>query len=149
MVPDHDQLAQPEALAHGAHGLAAGGRIGGVARKHPHRDRSPGPLSAHPESALKLASLADPGSTTRETINAKARSRCRPAGPSSAGNPSARAWAHTAATCPWGNERATDAAVCAGTSCTPLSPASIQSITCGGNTDRLATVSFLTLPPSR
>ena len=48
----------------------------------------------------------EPGVTTREMIRARARSRCRPAGPSSAGRPSLRAIACTAATCPCGSDRA-------------------------------------------
>ncbi len=37
----------------------------------------------------------------------------------------------------------------AGTNCWPFSPASITSMTWSGSADKLATVSFLTLPPSR
>jgi hypothetical protein len=42
-----------------------------------------------------------------------------------------------------GHQRATDTAIWAGTQLHTLSRASIESITCGGSTHRLATVSFL------
>ena len=90
-----------------------------------------------------------PGWTTREMISARARSRWRPAGPSSAGRPSFSAMACTAATWPCGSDRVMVTASAAGTSCWPFSPASIRSMTWPGSADRLATVSFLTLPPSR
>ena len=47
----------------------------------------------------------EPGRTTRETISATTMSRARHAGPSSAGKPSFRAIAATAATCPCGSDR--------------------------------------------
>ena len=114
------------------------------------------PASATPRSAPRVVSSHqvrvdsfEPGRTTREMIRARARSRGRPAGPSSAGRPSSRAMACTAATCPCGSDPAMVTASAAGTSCWPFSPASIRSMTWSGSADRLATVSFLTLPPSR
>ena len=89
------------------------------------------------------------GRTTREMISASARSRARHGGPSSPGKPSWRAIAVTAATCPCGSDRAMLNSLPAGTSCAPFSPASIQSTTCSGNADRLATVSLRTRLPSR
>ena len=95
-----------------------------------------------------MASL-DAGRTTREMISASTRSRARHAGPSSAGKPSWCAIAATAATCPCGSDRAMVNSLPAGTSCSPLSPASIQSMTCSGSAERLATVSLRTRLPSR
>ena len=46
----------------------------------------------------------EPGATTLEMTRARARSRCRPAGPSRAGSPSFAAMACTAATCPCGSD---------------------------------------------
>ena len=54
-----------------------------------------------------------------------------------------------AATWPCGSEAVMVTAPAAGTSCWPLSPASIQSMTWSGSADKLATVSFLTWPASR
>ena len=111
---------------------------------------------ATPRSAPSVASAhqvrvdsSGPGRTTREMTRAIARSRCRPGGPSRAGRPSVRAMACTAATCPCGTDRVIVTASPAGTSCWPFSPASIRSITWPGSADRLPTVSFLTVPPSR
>jgi hypothetical protein len=54
----------------------------------------------------------------------------------------------TTATCPCGSDRVIVTAS-AGTSCYwPFNPASIKSITWSGSADRLATVLFLTVPPS-
>ena len=106
---------------------------------------APSVVSAHQVSVDNL----EAGATTREMISASARSRCRPAGPSRAGRPSVRAMACTAATCPCGSDRVMVTASAAGTSCWPFSPASIRSMTWSGSADRLATVSFLTVPPSR
>src|SRR6476620_12756340 len=66
-------------------------------------------------------------------ISASTRSRARHDGPSSAGKPSRWAIAATAATCPCGTDRAMVNSLPAGTSCSPLSPASIQSTTCSGS----------------
>jgi hypothetical protein len=55
----------------------------------------------------------------------------------------------TAAAWPCGTDPVMVTALAAGTSCWPLSPASIQSMTWPGSADKLATVSFLTLQPSR
>ena len=102
-------------------------------------------VSSHQEAVASF----EAGCTTRAMINAVARSRCRPAGPSRPGRSSAAAWAHTAATCPCGMDRVTVAAWSAGTRLCPFNPASTQSITCAGSADRFATVSLRTLPPSR
>ena len=76
-------------------------------------------------------------------------SRARHAGPSSAGRPSWRAIAATAATCPCGSDRAMVNSLPAGTSVWPFSVASIASTASGGSIDRLATVSLRTAGPSR
>ena len=89
------------------------------------------------------------GRTTRETISARAMSRFRPAGPSSAGRPSWCAMAATAATCPCGSDRTMLNSLPAGTSVWPFSVASIASTASGGSIDRLATVSLRTAGPSR
>ena len=91
----------------------------------------------------------EPGRSTRETISARAMSRARHAGPSSAGNPSVRAIAATAATCPCGSERVIVTAPPTGTSRAPFRVASIASTASGGSIDRFATVSLRTVPPSR
>ena len=64
-----------------------------------------GPSVMSPHQAI--VDSFEPGCATREMISASARSRCRPAGPSSAGKPSLRAIAYAAATCPCGTDRAT------------------------------------------
>src|SRR5262249_56583178 len=89
------------------------------------------------------------GATARDTTSAMAGPRGRPAGPSRPGSPSLDAIAQAAATCPCGTDRVIVTASDAGTSGAPFSPASIRSTTWAGSDDRLATVSFLTLPPSR
>ena len=89
------------------------------------------------------------GLTTREMISARARSRCRPAGPSSAGRPSLAAIACTAATCPCGTDRVMVTASPAGTSRWPFKVASTAAAASAGSADRLASVSCRTLPPSR
>src|SRR6266568_4867630 len=61
---------------------------------------APRVVSAH---QVRVDSL-EPGLTTREMISARARSRWRPAGPSSAGSPSLAAMACTAATWPCGSD---------------------------------------------
>src|SRR6266481_5194685 len=61
---------------------------------------APRVVSAHQVSVDSL----EPGLTTREMISARARSRWRPAGPSSAGSPSLAAMACTAATWPCGSD---------------------------------------------
>ena len=91
----------------------------------------------------------DPGRTTREMISPSARSRDRHAGPSSAGKPSARAIAATAATCPCGSERMMVHTDSAGTNVWPFSAASTVAITSVGSLDRLARVSWRTFLPSR
>ena len=106
---------------------------------------APRVVSAH---QARVASL-EPGLATREMTSARARSRCRPAGPSSAGRPSFAAIACTAATCPCGTDRVMVTACPAGTSWRPFSPASIRSMTWSGSAEMLATVSFLTALPSR
>jgi len=89
------------------------------------------------------------GATTREMIRASARSRSAQAGPSSAGRPSFTAIACTAATCPCGSDRVIVTACPAGTSAVPFSAASIASTVRPGSPDRFASVSCLTVPPSR
>jgi len=89
------------------------------------------------------------GRIAREMINPSARSRDRQAGPSSAGNPSRRAIAATAATCPCGSERVMVQAAAAGTITRPFNVASITAIVSAGSLDRLAKVSWRTLLPSR
>jgi hypothetical protein len=106
---------------------------------------APSVVSAHQVSVDSF----EHGRTTLDTISATARSRSAQAGPSKAGSPSLPAMAWTAATWPCGTERAIVTASPAGTSCLPFRPASIRSTTCAGSADRLATVSFLTLPSSR
>ena len=91
----------------------------------------------------------EPGRTTRDTINANARSRSRQAGPSNPASPNALAWAYTAARCPCGKDRSMVTAASARTSCSPFRPASIQSMTWLGSAERFATVSFFTLPSAR
>ena len=54
-----------------------------------------------------------------------------------------------AATCPCGSDRRIVTARAAGTSAVPFSAASIESVTASGSPDRLASVSCLTLAPSR
>ena len=80
---------------------------------------------------LRVASF-DPGAITRDTINAHARSRSRPAGPSSAGSPSALACAQTAATCPCGSDLVIVAAAEAGTNGSPFKEPEITSINSAG-----------------
>ena len=90
----------------------------------------------------------DAGATAREMINANARSRIRPAGPSSAGSPSCCAMAHTAATWPCGTDRVmvtTDAA--STRSSRPDDRTAV--IAAAGRWERFATVSLRTLPSSR
>src|SRR6266480_3221028 len=62
---------------------------------------SPRVVSAH---HVRVDSL-EAGAVTREMTRARARSRCRPAGPSRAGSPSSLAMACTAATWPCGSDR--------------------------------------------
>ncbi len=102
-------------------------------------------VSAHP---LRVDNF-EPGATTRDTINAYARSRDRPGGPSRAGRPSVPAVAATAATCPCGNADSIRIASVAPTSVAPASTASIAVIAASGSADRLASCSCLTLEPSR
>jgi len=102
-------------------------------------------VSAHQEVVASF----EPGLITRAMINANATSRIRPAGPNRAGRPSAVAWAATAATCPCGREQLTSAASPAATSVCPASDARTASTVAGGNAERFANVSCLTLPPSR
>ena len=85
--------------------------------------------SATPRSAPRVVSShqvrvdsLEPGLTTREMISARARSRCRPAGPSRAGRPRVRAVAWTAATWPCGSDPVMVTASAAGTSCWPFRP---------------------------
>ena len=91
----------------------------------------------------------DAGATTREMINATTRSRWRHAGPNSPGNPNVFAMANTAATWPWGRERSMSNPSPAATKRSPFKERRINSITSGGRCDRLARVSFLTLPSWR
>jgi len=83
----------------------------------------------------------DAGATTRETTNAMARSRDRPARPSSPGRPNALACAQTAAVCPCGSERTTRSSSPAVTNLLPDKLAFTASIADSGNADRLAKVS--------
>ena len=112
--------------------------------------------SATPRSPPRVVSFhqvrvdsLEPGRTTREMISARARSRARPAGPSSAGRPSVTAVACTAATCPCGAEAVILTACPAGTSRSPFKVASIADTASAGSADRFASVSCRTLPPSR
>src|SRR5665811_1165621 len=82
-------------------------------------------------------------------INARARSRCRPAGPNKAPRSSVLAIAHTAATWPCGTERVICIACPAGNNCSPRRLARITSIAPAGNALILANVWCLTLPSSR
>ena len=91
----------------------------------------------------------EPGRTTREMISASARSRGRPAGPSSAGSPSLAAIAAAAATWPCGSDPVMVTACPAGTSRSPFKVASIADTAAAGSADRFASVSCRTLPPSR
>ena len=65
------------------------------------------------------------------------------------GQPSSLAMACTAATWPCGSDPVMVTASPAGTSCWPFRPTSIRSMTWSGSADKLVTVSFLTVPPSR
>ncbi len=89
------------------------------------------------------------GRSTREMTSAYARSRSGPGGPSSAGNPSSRAMACTAAACPCGSDRPTLAPAAAGMNFSPARDRRISSIVSPGSRDRFATVSLRTLPSSR
>ena len=116
----------------------------------------PGDTSPVPRSAARVVSAhqakvdsLDAGATTREMIRASARSRSGPAGPSSAGRPSLAAIAWTAATCPCGSDRVILTARAAGTRAVPFSAASIESTVWSLRPDRLASVSWRTLPASR
>ena len=91
----------------------------------------------------------EPGRTTREMTSARARSRWRLAGPSSAGSPSFTAIACAAATCPCGSDPVMVTAWAAGTSRSPFKVASIAVTASAGSADRFASVSCRTLPPSR
>ncbi len=91
----------------------------------------------------------EPGLTTREMTSARARSRARPAGPSSAGSPSFAAMACTAATCPCGTDPVMVTACPAGTSRSPFKVASTAATVSAGSADRFASVSCRTLPLSR
>ena len=86
---------------------------------------------------------------TREMIRARARSRWRPAGPSSSGSPSLPAMACTAATCPCGAEAVIVTACPATPAASPFKVASIADTASPGSADRFASVSCRTLPPSR
>jgi hypothetical protein len=91
----------------------------------------------------------DFGEMAREMINANARSRIRPAGPSSFTSPSCWTIAHTAATWPCGTDRRMLTPAPAGTRCSPANERRNASTACAGSDDRLATVSLTTFPPSR
>ena len=82
-------------------------------------------------------------------ISANAMSRSRPAGPSNPGRPSALAWAWTAATCPWGREPVTSRSWPGTTSAWPVNETRTASSVACGNADRFASVSCLTVTPSR
>ena len=107
---------------------------------------TPSVVSAHQDSVASF----DAGASTRDTINARARSRDRPAGPSSAGQPQRRACATPRRRARAAATGSPSAAASAGTSRSPrsagLDPARSTS---AGSADRLATVSLRTLPPSR
>jgi len=89
------------------------------------------------------------GATAREMINANARSRIRPAGPSNAGSPSFCAMAHTAATWPCGTDRLMLATDAASTRSLPASTDRTAVIAAAGRCERFATVSLRTFPSSR
>jgi hypothetical protein len=113
---------------------------------------SPMPRSAPSVTSPHQARVEsfEPGAATLDTMSARARSRWRPAGPSSAGRPSFEAIAWTAATCPCGSDRAMlTAASPAGTRASPFSAASTASTMRSGIFDRFASVSFRIFPPSR
>src|SRR5674476_900165 len=82
-------------------------------------------------------------------IRARARSRCRPAGPNKVPRSSVLAIAHTAATWPCGIERVICIACPAGNNSSPRRLARIASIAPTGNALILANVWCLTLPSSR
>ncbi len=86
------------------------------------------------------------GRTTRDRISAKARSRSRHGGPSSAGSPNALAWEWTRATCPCGRARTNSNAASASTRVLPARTASIASTAATGSTERFASVSLPTRP---
>lgn len=69
--------------------------------------------------------------------------------PRSRGSSSRRAIESAASTCPAGSERSTESASPAARKRCPRSVPLISSITSSGKCERFATVSFLTLPPSR
>src|SRR5689334_12844897 len=106
---------------------------------------TPRVVSAHHDNVASFGA----GATTRDTINAIARSRERPAGPSRPGSPNALACAHTAATCPCGNDRTVRNPSPAATNVLPERLARTASIVAGGSADRFARVSCRTLSPSR
>ena len=92
---------------------------------------------------VKVDSL-EPGRITREMIRARARSRCGRAEQAEPGSHGVHGGGVPVWQRPGDRHR-----LAAGTSCWPFSPASIRSMTWSGSADRLATVSFLTLPASR
>src|SRR5680860_1310396 len=106
---------------------------------------APKVVSAHHDMVASF----EPGCTTRAMINARARSRCRPAGPNKVPRSSVLAIAHTAATWPCGTERVICIACPAGINCSPRRLARIASIAPAGNALILANVWCLTLPSSR
>lgn len=116
-------------------------------------------VSAHQR---RVASF-DPGRTARAISSANATSRIRDGSPSSSGNPSLRASACTAATCPCGRDRsstnppsppppaapAASAPDPASARWAPASTARTAAIASSDSADRFARFSCLTLPASR
>ena len=106
---------------------------------------APKVVSAHQRVVASL----EAGLATRATINARARSRSAQAGPSRAARPRRSAIAHTAATWPCGKLRSISQPSPATTWLLPARAWRTSSITSAGRCDKLASVSFLTLPSSR
>ena len=101
------------------------------------------------EDHHRVVASLEAGRTARATTSARARSRSGQAGPSSLARPSVSAMAHTAATWPCGRERSMSQPAPASTCALPASDSRTSAIVSGGRWERLASVSVLTLPPSR
>jgi hypothetical protein len=64
-VADHDQVGQPEPGPHDLDGVGERGRVGGVAREHPDRDRPTVGVGEQPVLDLRQALLAVAGVAAR------------------------------------------------------------------------------------
>ena len=102
-------------------------------------------VSAHQRTVANF----EPGRQALATINAKARSACRHAGPNRSAKPTLRAIAATAATCPCGRDRWIVNNSSAPTKHSPRNDRRNNSTVAAGRQEMFATVSFLTLPASR